>query len=127
MIMGIRGIVFHSAALGTGERTARDERVRELLEELPDVTNVIIIGPSADETTAAQAELIDEDEFGDANEPEAFLALESRLDADGANYLYIDPDKERLKAAKKAGFLTHRLVSVELLDARLKHERVFDA
>lgn len=122
--MGISGVVFHASALGGTERTARDERVRELLEELPDVTSVVIVG--AHDATGYAATLVDADELGDLTEPEAFLELEARLDADAASYLYIDPDKERLRAAKRAGFLTHRLVSAELLDDRLRQEKVLD-
>ena len=118
--MGIAGVVFHEAALGGPGYDARDERVWELLEEVAELTAVIVIGADHEELDGYDVAIIPDD----VGTPEDFEAIAEDLEADAASYLYIDPDKERLKAAKKAGFLTHRLVSSELLDERLRYEKV---
>jgi hypothetical protein len=118
--MGIAGVLFHESALGGPGYDARDERIWELLEEVAELTAVIVIGADHEELDGYDVAIIPEE----PKAPEAFNAIAEELEADAASYLYIDPDKERLKAAKKAGFLTHRLVTAELLDERLRHEKV---
>ena len=118
--MGIAGVIFHESALGGPGYDARDERVWELLEEVAELTSVMVLGADHEELDGYDVAIIPEE----ARTSEDFEAIEDELDADAGAYLYIDPDKERLKAAKKAGFLTHRLVSAELLDERLKTEKV---
>lgn len=118
--MGVRGVIFHEAALGGPGYDARDERVWELLEEVAELTHVTVVGADHEELDGYDVSIIPDAPEG----VEDYEAISSDLEADSTSYLYIDPDAERLKAAKKAGFLTHRLVSAELLDERLKSERV---
>lgn len=118
--MGIAGVLFHESALGGPDYDARDERVWDLLEELAEITNVTIIGSDHEHLDGYDVFIVD------MLDQDAFSRIEAELEADAASYLYIDPDGERLKAAKKAGFLTHRLVDAQLLDERLRSEKILD-